>query len=76
MEDNMEPVNPDEFRYLWDGSDKDWVLVYLNYDKPLEMPSFVIENQRTNMACIIEDETIERYVTSKMRSSGTRVVIP
>lgn len=72
----MEQVNPNEFEYLWNGSDKDWVLVHLNHDKPLETPSFVIENQRTKMACIIEDETIEQYVTSKMRSSGTRIVTP
>lgn len=59
----------EDYRYLWDGSEKGWVLVGFNEDTvPL------IYNEVSHEALIIEDRGIHQSVVNMMKENGKEVL--
>ena len=63
-----------ELSYLWDGSDRDWVLFHLNPSEALENARFVIRNKRTKIALILEDDDEYEEVIARMKAGGVKIV--
>ncbi len=62
------------FEYLWDGSEQGWILFCLNPSEPASETRYVIENEITKMALIIEDDDEYEEVIIRMQNAGVKVV--
>jgi transcriptional regulator with XRE-family HTH domain len=64
------------YQYLWDGSDPNWVLYWVNPDDPPAQARYlpVHEISATEYALIIEDNELAAAVTQQMLAAGVRVV--
>jgi hypothetical protein len=57
----------DEYEYLWDGSEPEWVLVRVSRTSP-DVVSTVIYNTKTRMVLIIELDELAEAVQEKCLS--------
>jgi hypothetical protein len=64
----------EEYKYLWDGSEPDWVLYYINPSESEDKAQFAIFNIQTRRALIIEDDYVSQAVITKMCDAGVRVI--
>jgi len=68
-----------EYKYLWDGSDPDWVLVRERVDGDIGPgePTHIF-NARTRMMLAIENEVLAKFVLEQMLKARVRIldVIP
>ena len=71
MEDNDRLA---DFQYLWDGTEPDWVLVDVNPTHSNYESRFVVENERTKFAVIIDNDDLAREVITRMRNAGVKVI--
>ncbi|HYQ40904.1 MAG TPA: hypothetical protein VER11_03025 [Polyangiaceae bacterium] len=63
----------DEYEYLWDGSEPEWVLVRVSRTSP-DAVATVIYNTKTRMALIIEIDELAEAVQEKMLERKVRVL--
>ena len=63
----------DELSYLWDGSDREWMLFHVNPSAPVSEARFVIQNERTKVALIIEDDDQYEEVINRMKNAKVKV---
>ena len=63
----------DEYSYLWDGTDTDWVLVPRDPELG-SAASASIYNQRTRMMLLIEDDALAKALVDRMREAKVRVI--
>lgn len=67
MEDRLQ-----QYCYLWDGSEPYWVL--LNTAKDRIEGDYLIFNEQSQTAKIIEDDILSEAVIGRMLDAGVRVV--
>jgi MinD-like ATPase involved in chromosome partitioning or flagellar assembly len=63
-----------DFQYLWDGTEPDWVLVDVNPTHSNYESRFLVMNERTKIAMIIESDDQAREVITRMRNAGVKVI--
>ena len=59
-----------EYKYLWDGSEKGWVLI----EAPDAPGEYGVFNELTSVALLIDDDEINRRVTLRMKAMGCKVL--
>jgi len=63
----------ERYRYLWDGSQPDWVLVR-DPSPPGGIDNLEIFNLSTYMMFVVEDDKLSKALTARMRKEGVRVI--
>ena len=65
----------DEYGFLFDGTDPDWVLVRRQPGETLGSgPPADIFNQRTRMMLLIEDDEVAKSLVNRMLAANVRVL--
>lgn len=64
----------DRYRYLWDGSHPDWVLVREPSAPGEGLDAFDIFNEKTRMMFVVDDENLARALVGRMRDEGVKVL--
>jgi hypothetical protein len=69
MNDSIE-----SFKYLWDGSSTDWVLLHINKECLEDKPRYVIVNTKERQALLIGNDDTYAQVQEKMLEENAKVI--